>query len=268
MSVSGRPGVRTDPALVGRHAGLLVAAVLGCAGLGGCLAAKYRQAPESTPPAQELALRRDDFPLDIALHHVIVYNGPGSWKREALWDEYVVTIANQGGEVLLIDEVALIGADGVRHLPGVDPWKLEAQSQTLEQRYKRNGLAFARSEIPDALVYGSSAVGGAAGSVFAAASSSVAAASVLGLPIYYIAVFGVDHSNKGAVRDEFMLRRLSLPRTLWPGETQTGSFFFPMTPDPRALDLRWWVGARQGVSALDLPMLHGVHGRAAAGAAP
>jgi len=248
-----------------RRAVMRIAVAWACALLGACLATKYRGAGDATPPAVDLALTSEQAVLELTLHHVIVYNGPGSWKREALWDEYVVSIGNRGTQVLSIDDVVLIGVDGARHLPGAEPWKLEKQSQTLAQRYLRNGKALARSEIPDAVVYGSSSLGGAMGTTFSAASAALAAASVYGLPVYYVVVLTVDQSNKSAMGEQFQLRRLALPRTLWPGEVQTGSFFFPMTPDPQSLSLRWSAGAGQGVTLLPLPLLDGLHGAAPAG---
>jgi hypothetical protein len=227
--------------------------------LAGCLATKYRAPADDAPPAPELGLTAEPFPLEVVLHHVIVYNGPGSWKRDALWDEYVVSLGNRGELPLAIAEVTLTGLDGTPLAPGDEPWKLEAQSQTLEQRYLRSGMAFARGEIPDAIVFGSSAVGTGAGATFSAASATVAAASVYGLPVYYIAVFGVDRSNKARIERQLYLRRLGLPRTLAPGERETGSFFFPMTPQPRSLELHWSDGPGQGNAVLSLASLRGLH---------
>jgi hypothetical protein len=224
-----------------------------------CVATKYRMSPKETASAPELNLGTGRAPVDVSLHAVIVYEGPGSWKRNALWDEYVVEIRNQGERALTITAVELADfADAARD-PGEDPWKLEEESQTLEERYLREGMAFARSEIPDVLVFGSSAIGGAAGTAFSAASASVATASVVGLPLYYITVFGLDRRNKAAVGREFRRRRLILPLTLLGGEDQFGSFFFPMTPNPRTLRVHWSVAKVQDELELSLEALHGLH---------
>jgi hypothetical protein len=48
---------------------------------------------KNTPPVQTLSIAfPPSAPLQAMLAALIVYGGPGSWKREALWDEYVVTI--------------------------------------------------------------------------------------------------------------------------------------------------------------------------------
>ena len=41
------------------------------------------------------------------VHTVIVYQGPGSWKREAYWDEYVVSLVNRGETPLVISTAML-----------------------------------------------------------------------------------------------------------------------------------------------------------------
>jgi hypothetical protein len=99
---------------------------------------------------------------------------------------------------------------------------LEKRSQTLEERCRRAGVAFARNALPAVLILGTgSAV--VAATIFAATASAAAVATVVALPVYYVVVLGVNHSNKSAVMAEFARRRLMLPITLGPGETCTGS---------------------------------------------
>jgi CDP-diacylglycerol--serine O-phosphatidyltransferase len=125
--------------------GVLLAVVSVAIALAGCVATKYEKAAQDTPPPVPLNLVAAQPPIELALRTVIVYNGPGSWKREALWDEYVVTIHNRGAKPLTIAASALVDFTGASHAPGVDPWTLEKESQTLEQRYQRAGVAFSRS---------------------------------------------------------------------------------------------------------------------------
>ena len=237
----------------------LLAAGSGSVLLAACLTTEYRAADRHTPPAVPLNIESVQTPLAASLRTLIVYNGPGSWKREALWDEYVVTVRNQGGADLTVTAAALVDYAGARRVPGADPWQLEKESQTLEQRYLREGISFARSEIPDALVFGAGAVGGAAGTLFAAVSATASSASVVGLPVYYIVVFGVNRQNKATAAAEFARRRLVLPLTLLGGESRTGSLFLPMAPNPQALELDWTSGDIASRMTLTLARLHGLH---------
>jgi hypothetical protein len=74
-----------------------------------------------------------------------------------------------------------------------------------------------------------------------------------------LTVLEINRHNKKAIKKEFDRRRLPLPLTLRPGESRTGSLFFPMIPNPQALTLRWMGTAGDGETALDLHFLEGLH---------
>jgi hypothetical protein len=61
------------------------------------------------------------------------------------------------------------------------------------------------------------------------------------------------------VQQEFTRRRLALPRTLGPGETVTGSLFFPMTPGPQRLILKTQSGEGPRELTLELKPLADLH---------
>jgi len=227
--------------------------------LSACVTTDYQASDRHTLPAVALNIEIVQAPLDASVRTVIVFDGPGSWKRQALWDEYVVTVRNQSGSTLVITGASLIDRAGERREPGDDPWRLEALSQTLEQRYLREGVAFARSEIPDALVFGADAVGGAAGTLFSAVSASASSASVVGLPVYYLVVYEINRENKANAAAEFVRRRLVMPLTLFGGESRTGSLFLPMAPEPQSLRLRWTGIGTTSEMVLPLTRLHGLH---------
>jgi hypothetical protein len=237
---------------------LLVIAAAAIA-LSGCVARKYQPARKETAPPVLLNLAVAQPPIELALRSVIIYDGPGSWKREALWDEYVITAHNEGEQPLTIVAPALVDFAGASRAPGVDPWALEKESQTLEQRYRRAGVAFARSAVPRAMLMGASAASGAVGGVFSATAATAATASVVALPVYYVVVWSVNRSNKAAVLAEFNRRRLELPLTLAAGETRTGSLFFPMVPNPQSLNLQWSSRAAGGDVVFSLEPLRGLH---------
>ena len=77
----------------------------------GCVSAKYQRAADDTPPPTVLNLAATPAVsagaptapsgLDARLNTVIVFRGPGSWKRDAYWDEYVLTLANRGAAPLV-----------------------------------------------------------------------------------------------------------------------------------------------------------------------
>jgi hypothetical protein len=95
--------------------------------------------------------------------------------------------------------------------------------------------------------------------VGASGAAAAATATAVALPVYGATVLAINMHNKAAIKKEFNRRRLPLPLTLGPGETRTGSFFFPMVPNPRALTVRWTSSAGEGDTSLELHFLEGLH---------
>jgi hypothetical protein len=240
----------------------IVAAILCC--LSGCVATKYKLAKKDTPPVQPLNIAfQPAMPLMPTLASLISYGGPGSWKREALWDEYVVTLENRGDRALVIDSAALADSAGTLYFTGSDPWALEKQSKTLEKQYTDRGEAFLRTAGPGVLVIGAGAAAASATAggiaVVSPALAGAAVATVVVLPVYYLAVVGINHHNKKAVMTEFKRRRLSLPSIIASGETRTGSLFFPMVRSPALLSLKWSNESGSAVAELPLEFLRALH---------
>jgi hypothetical protein len=235
-------------------------ATLACVlALSGCLATKYKAAQKGVPPPTLLYIAESKPPIDLGLRSVIVYGGPGSWKESALWDEYVVTIHNQSGKPLTVIAATLSDFSGTPRSPGTDPWALEKESQTLEERYRSDGVAFARSSAPRALLLGATAAGAAVGGAAETATAAAASVSVIALPVYYVVVWTKNRSNKAAIATEFARRRLAFPLTVAAGEMRTGSIFFPMVPDPKSLSLGWTSDPNSGGIDISLQSLAGVH---------
>ena len=223
----------------------------------GCVSSQYQAASRDTPTPQVLNVGLVAAPLSVTLDTVITFNGPGSWKRDAFWDEYVVSLHNSASQPLTVTAEELTDFNGAPQPAGREPWALEKRSKSLEQKYHENGVAFVRYTAPGLLIGGTGVVlmAGAGG----IAAGATAAATVVVLPIYYAVVLTINHHNKVAMEKEFDRRRLGLPLTLTPGETRTGSFFFPMVPNPRSLGLRWSTGPGSGVNVFPLDFLHGLH---------
>ncbi len=227
--------------------------------LTGCVSNRFKHAPKDTPPPQLLNVAFVPSPLVAELTTLITYNGPGSWKRDAFWDEYVVTLHHPGSQPLTITSVALVDFAGTARSAGDKPWVLEKESKTMEQQYKEAGMAFVRYTGPAVIIVGAGAAAIASAGVFSAAAGTAAAATVVALPLYYLAVLSINKDNRIVMEREYSRRRIVLPLTLEPGETRTGSFFFPMVPGPRSLNLSWSTGTTTGESVLTLDFLKGLH---------
>ncbi|HEY7996751.1 MAG TPA: hypothetical protein VIE14_07765 [Steroidobacteraceae bacterium] len=250
----------------GRPAALLARAVLAMAMAGllcACVtSARYRLAPKKTPAVPSLDLRTPAAPLEVDLGAVIIFKGPGSWKSEARWDEYVVAVTNHGQQPLFVESVELIDVEQVARYPGDDPWKLEELSRTNWDRYGKRGLALAAGAGGVAL-YSAALADVAASPWLAGGAAGSAMVALAVIPVVALADVSVvalrNHHNKRAVEQEFQRRRLTLPHELAPGGSAAGSLFFPMTPGPQRLLVRGHVGGEPVVATLELPVLARLH---------
>ena len=238
----------------------------------GCVTTAYKKAKVDTPPAVRLEVQFPTNTLAATLNSIITFNGPGSWKRDAFWDEYVVTLRNPGNQSIVVIAGDLFDYSNTVRRARSEPWALEDESKTLEQKYKEDRIAFVRYTAPGVIMVGTGAaviagtgyvltntaagIGIGAGATAAAAA---AAATVIALPVYYGAVVIINRSNKKAMESAFNQRLLTFPMVLIPGEVRSGSLFFPMVPNPRSLSLRWTAGTSGGECALPLDFLKGLH---------
>lgn len=247
-----------------------VAILLMSLALTGCVTSKkYKMATkQGALPPQALNWAAGDAAGDVVLQSVIIFKGPGSWKREARWDEYTVAITNRGLDPLVIEAAVLIDLLGVPREWGVDPWQLEKLSYTNWDKYGKTGLKLVAGAGAVAIYIG--AVSGvtlgaglwAAPGAAAGAGAGAAAALVL-LPVVAVvditAVAIMNNQNKKKVLAEFNRRRLPLPVTIAPEKSVAGSFFFPMTPGPKKLFLRGRRGDQPVELVVDLAPLAGLH---------
>jgi hypothetical protein len=225
----------------------------------GCVSSKYKFAAKNTPPARTLDVHFPPAPLDANLTGVITDGGPGSWKREAFWDEYSVTLHNTGDRPLQLVAVRLVDFAGTPRPPGDDPWALERESKTLERKYQDAGVAFARVASPRILAATAEPVVVANAGIGAAGAAAAATLTVVALPVYGVATWGRNRHYRAMIKTEFDRRRLKLPLSLAPGETRTGSLFYPMVPNPRSLDLNWSDDSASADAVLPLDFLKGLH---------
>lgn len=239
----------------------------------GCVSTKYKMAnAETTAPAVTLnltnlpptagAMRPD---LEAAVHTVIVFQGPGSWKRQAFWDEYVVSVANHTAKPITIEAVTLTDFQNQPVSVGENPWALE--------KFSRSYTARVANSVGDVLKVGgatvltSTAAGGVAVLGALHVGNQLGAAMVVGGTVMFAAATVVvpvasvvrNINSRHEIEAEYRRRRLSLPVYLAPGQIQQGSFFFRISPGPQQLTLHCRVGNETRQVTIDLTPLAGLH---------
>lgn len=239
----------------------LIALVGVIVGFTGCTATRYQAAPKKTPPPVLINLPSTEPPIEALLHTVIIYRGPGSWKHDAYWDEYVVTVANRGNALVTVESAELTDFQDKTTTAGTNPWELETVSRTLAD--KSFGLA------KDTVVQigggvGIMAVGGGVGAVvfsggFISSAGGAAIGGILLLPAVIGGTVYSNISNRHAIEREFERRLLVLPAVLVPGQLVQGSLFFRISPGPRRLALKCHVDDEPRDVVIDLTPVAGLH---------
>jgi len=216
----------------------------------GCVSSKY-QASSSDTAAPTLDVPFSPAPLAATLNTVIAYNGPGSWKNDACWDEYIVRITNHSAAPLQVESATLTDFQGAATSPGADPWLLEKSSVARQKelsRTTRNVLVQVGAGYTTVGVVGS-----------ALAATGGFAAGALVLPAYIGGAVYRNHTHRKKIEAEFAHRRLVLPATLAPGQTVQGSLFFRLAPGPRSLVLAYQDDHQAGTTTANLTPLAGLH---------
>ena len=239
----------------GRLVRLLTCVAVSVFTLSACTtAANYRLAKEGTPAADPLNYANSGPTLGIRLASVIVNKGHGSWKENALWDEYVLSLNNPGSGQVVIESAVLVDLLGTPQNPGVDPWELERLSETNWKKYQHLGLlaldaaGIAGSFMLPSFAYGlTGATSGLLTAIPLVAVSTVAVVSVL------------DRKNRTSVEQQFENRRIKLPLDLPSGAAVHGSLFFPIVPGPQRLVLQTSTSEGPLILELDLKPLGGLH---------
>lgn len=219
----------------------------------GCVSAKYKSAARETPPTP-LNLTNEQAPMLVTVKSVIVYRGPGSWKRDAYWDEYIVSLVNHGRTPVTLESASLFDFTGTANASSDSPWVLEKQSRTREEELKAN--------IKDVVIQ----VGGGYATLTAAVMGATEVGGFLGgivaVPAFVAGTIYSNVHHRHIIENEFARRRIVLPATIAPGQAVQGSLFFRISPGPRHLAfLVQYEGAYQKV-VIDLAPLAGLHLRA------
>jgi hypothetical protein len=243
--------------------------------LTGCVSTKYKMAPKDAAPPVMLNLSATSpatasVAVDAAVNTVIVYQGPGSWKRAAYWDEYIVSVVNRTGTPITVEAATLVDFQGATTEPGGKPWELEKQSQAYTKQKPsttRNvvkvGAGAVATTVGSAAVSGGIAYATAAGWAGVAGISAGIAAAAVALPAYGLTTVYLNSSRRGEIEKEFARRRLSLPAAVPAGETVRGSWFFRISPGPQRLTLRCRVDGELRDLVVDLAPLAHLHLEAA-----
>lgn len=200
------------------------------------------------PPQQVSALAvASDGTLSAELHWVIVRDGPGTWAKNADWDEYLMGVRNVSSAPIQVTGVVLFDSMDQANAISASRAELVDASRKNARRYKDSGLKVAAGRGRGlALVAGGASattagVGLAYASLWSGAGSGSAAAAggliLAGPALVTMAI--VRGVRKGAVTKRIKERSTVFPLAIGAGQTLPLDVFFPLSPSPRRIDIHY-----------------------------
>ena len=230
--------------------------------LSGCVATKYQFASADRPPAVTLDLRPAQSPVDIHLDAIVSRGAAGSWKRDALWDEYDLFVANRTKCHWRIERASLVDSSGRIVPAGTNPWELE---RITSDWWRETG-----GEAAQDVVWGVGQAASVAAAAVALSGITVLQCGAIARPGTAIQVLGAvttagalpkalmapaeaSTKSKAEIEVEFQRRRNALLASLAPDRETRGSAFFPITREPRHLILVCHSDAETRTITIDLP---------------
>ncbi len=255
---------------IGRQ--LVFTCALACAViLSGCGGSKVLKEPQPIEIKQPLATASDER-LSAILNWVIVRDGPGTWAKNADWDEYLMRVQNRSDEPIRVTKIVVFDSLGTQIEPVGNRSMLVDRSKDVARRYKDEGLKVKAGEGAETLAVagGVLTVAGAAvgiaalsGSTSALAASSAAAGAVVLGPVLLVsgAVAGmVKTINNQEVGEQIYSRHTLLPAVLTAAQEQRLDLFFPLAPSPSQIEITYVDSRGQHTLIIDTQAaLEGLH---------
>jgi hypothetical protein len=248
---------------------LLLCAASVLSACGGTKVLKEAQPMQTTQPLATVANRR----LNATLDWVIVRDGPGTWARNADWDEYLLRVSNVSDRPLAIKRLTVVDSLGtpVESQPGRKG--LVKGSRKTSRRYRDSGIKVkagrgAGTMLIAGAVVTAAGVGAASAVVVGSAMSGAAAAGSAGAAVGGLLLLGpalavggvVRGARNSAVNTRIEQRQTAFPLTLAAGEEQSLDVFFPLAPSPQSVALLYTDESGEHSVVIDTrAVLEGVH---------
>ncbi len=233
-------------------------------GLSGCGGTKILKEPEPLVRDYPLATI-SDRQLEVTLDWVIVRGGPGTWAKNADWDEYMLRVHNLSDEPIQIDSLAVTDWLDVRMDPNSSRSDLVKESKEVAKRYEaydvkvKAGVGTTTMLVGGAAGLATVASIGAAAPLLPAAAAGAAVVTLAAAPV--LIVGGVMRGvNNGKVAREIDSRHSDLPIEIMPGEIHPLTAFFPLAPSPSHIEIIYHDSGEQRALVVDTSeALNGLH---------
>lgn len=237
-------------------------------GCGGTKVLKEPQPMQITQPLGVASDRQNTATLDW----VIVRDGPGTWAKNADWDEYLLRVSNHSDKPITVTKIIVVDSLDTQIAPEHGRKQLVKSSKDTVRRYKGSGIKVKAGRGAGTMLVAGAAVttvgiGAVAAAGYGAAMTGTAAGTVgaaaggLLLLGPALAVGGIVRGvNNSKVSKEIELRQTTLPVEVPANEEIGLDVFFPVAPSPRRVELTYTDVAGEHALIIDTRVaLDGLH---------
>lgn len=190
--------------------------------------------------------------IRVNLLGVIVRDSPGTWARNADWDEYLLVITNLTDSDIEINEINLTDLLGIVLQTNSDRKELVSLSRDAVDRYDDSDLKITSGIGAGTILTagGAIAVVGTAAAVSVAPAAALGGAATIGMapamvagaillsPVF--AVAGLKRlSNESKVSQVIEERSTDFPLAISSGEEALIDLFYPLAPAPQQLEIKY-----------------------------
>ncbi len=215
-------------------------------GCGGTKVLKESQPIQTTQPLAAVSDQRVTATLDW----VIVRDGPGTWAKNADWDQYLLRVTNQSDQQIKVTRLIVVDSLDTQIVQQFGRQQLVKGSKKTARRYKESGVKVMAGRGAGTMLVAGAAVtvvgigaatavayGGILSGATTAGSAGVAAGGLLLLGPALVVGGIVRGVNNSKVSNQIELRQTILPLAVQAGEQLGLSVFFPLAPSPKRLEL-------------------------------
>ncbi|HXV39897.1 MAG TPA: hypothetical protein VD701_02905 [Steroidobacteraceae bacterium] len=237
--------------------------------LSGCGGTRVLKAPLAGEQATGATAAREG--VTVSVQGLIYRDGPGSWARDAYWDEYQVRVDNAASVAIEIERVVLVDALDHEVMASSDRRSLARGTKQNLRRYRDAGIKVSPGAPPaGSVLAGSALLAGGAATLSSAASAGAMgmsgagsfAAAGAGVALGGIALVGAGVHRavqNDRVQDALTARAWTADTVAASGRIE-GSVFFPLVPAPRSLVVYYRVAdATTRAIEVPLPSLGSLH---------
>ena len=239
--------------------------------LTGCGGTKVLKKPQPLENTLPLATASDQH-VSATLIWVIVRDGPGTWAKNADWDEYLVNVVNETENDIQIIDVIIVDSLGTRLASNSDRKQLVKESKETIKRYEDSNIEV-KSGIGIGTVLavtGASIVGAGALATAAAPAALmtggaviVGAAAIGAIVVLVPSVIGIGtvrYINRKKVSKEIEKRHTVEPVIIKSHENLILDMFFPLAPSPTQLEISYMIaGVEETLVVNTSEALNGLH---------